>query len=73
MPLPAKPTFAIPHFASLAGACAAGAEAEVANADLYATILTVAADYPDIVQVATALQAASLNQHLPAFARCAGN
>lgn len=71
VPLPEKPAFDIPQFASLSGACAAGAEAEIANADLYARILATAAAYPDIVQVATLLQSASLNNHLPAFARCA--
>jgi hypothetical protein len=72
LPLPEQPTWDIPEFASLADACAAAADAEIANMDLYDEMLTTLAAYPDMVQVATALRAASANNHLPAFERCAG-
>jgi len=72
LPLPEQPTWDIPEFASLADACAAAADAEIANMDLYDEMLTTLADYPDMLQVATALRAASADKHLPAFERCAG-
>jgi len=72
LPLPEQPVYDIPAFASLADACAAAADAETANMDLYGDMLTTLADYPDMVQVATALRAASADKHLPAFERCAG-
>ena len=73
VPLPVQPVLAeLPEFASLADACAVAAAAEVANMDLYDTMLTALADYPDALQVATALRAASADKHLPAFERCAG-
>ena len=73
VPLPVQPVLAeLPEFASLADACAVAAEAEVANMDLYDGMLTALADYPDALQVATALRAASADKHLPAFERCAG-
>ena len=73
VPLPMQPVLAeLPEFASLADACAVAAAAEVANMDLYDTMLTALADYPDALQVATALRAASADKHLPAFERCAG-
>ncbi len=72
LPLPVQPTWEIPEFASLADACAAAADAEIANMTLYDDMLATLADYPDALQVATALRAASLDKHLPAFERCAG-
>ena len=72
VPLPTQPILEAPEFASLAEACAVAAEAEVANMDLYDKMLTDLADYPDALQVATALRAASADKHLPAFERCAG-
>ena len=72
LPLPAQPTWEIPEFASLADACAAAADAEIANMALYDEMLATLAGYPDALQVATALRAASLDKHLPAFERCAG-
>lgn len=72
LPLPTQPVLEeLPAFASLADACAVAAEAEIANMDLYDTMLTTLADYPDMLQVATALRAASADKHLPAFERCA--
>lgn len=60
----------IPSFASTSAACAAGADAEIVNADLY-TQLFASTQRADILQVYQQLQAASLNNHLPAFQRCA--
>jgi hypothetical protein len=74
LPLPAQPVLEeLPEFASLAAACAVAAEAEIANMALYDKMMTTLADYPDMLQVATALRAASADKHLPAFERCAGN
>lgn len=61
----------VPQFASIAEACQLGADAEVANFDLYDAMLVTLADYPDMVQVVTALRNASEFGHLPAFERCA--
>ncbi|GIK64809.1 MAG: hypothetical protein BroJett018_26030 [Chloroflexota bacterium] len=61
----------VPQFATLAEACQLAADAEVANFDLYDTMLVTLADYPDMVQVVTALRNASELGHLPAFERCA--
>jgi len=58
-----------PIFATLADACAAGVDAEIADAALYDELLKVT-DNPDLVQVYQNLQAASLNNHLPAFQSC---
>ncbi len=70
---PAAPeAVAVPEFASVAEACAAGAAAEVANFDLYDAMLDTFADYPDIIQAVTALRNASEFNHLPAFENCAG-
>lgn len=60
-----------PQFASLADACQAAAEAEIANRGLYDQMLDTMADYPDMTQVVTQLRTASDNNHLPAFERCA--
>lgn len=56
---------------SLAEAAQAGVNAEIANAALYEGQLEAVADYPDIVEVFVNLQAASQEQHLPAFQRAA--
>jgi hypothetical protein len=56
---------------SLAEAAQAGVDAEIANVALYAEQLEAVADYPDIVAVFLSLQAASQEQHLPAFERAA--
>lgn len=59
-------------FASVAAACAAGVEAEIANAALYDTALEI--DLPaDVRQVVTSNRSASLDSHLPAFEQCAGS
>lgn len=71
--LPAPTATAAPsEFATLADACAAAVDAETANAALYDQWLAAVQNYPDLTQVFTALRDASLNQHLPAFERCAG-
>lgn len=54
---------------SLAAAAQAGVDAEIANVALYEEQLEAVGDYPDIVSVFQKLQAASQEQHLPAFQR----
>ena len=61
---------AVPSFDSLADACEAGAQAEIDNAELYASLFTMV-DNPDIIRVFTSLQRASQTKHLPAFETCA--
>jgi hypothetical protein len=58
-----------PEFATLEDACTAGVAAEIADAALYDELLKVT-DNPDLVRVYENLQAASLNNHLPAFEAC---
>lgn len=70
--VPEAPVFDIPVFASLQEACALGADAEIANFDLYDTMLIAFEDYPDIYQIALSLRNASEFSHLPAFQACAG-
>jgi hypothetical protein len=60
-----------PPFGSLSEACAAAAEAEVANFDLYDQWIATAEAYPGIAWVFTSLRNASEFRHLPAFERCA--
>ena len=57
-------------FDSLGDACETGVQAEVDNAALYDELFSMV-DNPDIIQVFTSLQQASLIKHLPAFERCA--
>lgn len=58
--------------ATLKEACLMGVEAEILNRDLDAKdLMPAAAGYPDILRVFDGLQAASENNHLPAFQRCA--
>jgi len=71
--LPAvAPLAEVPQFDTLTDACATGAAAEIANFSLYDSWIATVQDYPDMVQVFTALRDASEFQHLPAFERCAG-
>lgn len=70
--IPEIPAFEIPQFASATDACAAGAAAEVANFDLYDSMLAAFQPYPDLAYVAQALRDASEYSHLPAFENCAG-
>lgn len=61
---------ALPSYSTLAAACTAGVAAERADAELYAPYLG-RSDLPqDVRNVFTNLQAASLQNHLPAFERC---
>ena len=71
IPVPAMPTFDIPVFDSVQDACALGAEAEIANMELYDDMLAAFEPYPDVYQVALALRDASEFSHLPAFESCA--
>jgi hypothetical protein len=59
----------VPRFDSVRSACAAAAEAELANMDLYDSALDqdLPADVRDAFQ---RNRDASLNNHLPAFRRC---
>lgn len=56
-------------FDSVEAACVAGVAAEIANAELYDQALAVT-DKPDLTNVFSHLQAASLESHLPAFEAC---
>jgi hypothetical protein len=67
---PAWTPVSFPSYATLAGACAAGVAAERADAAFYTPYLE-RADLPqDVRNVFTNLQAASLQNHLPAFELC---
>jgi len=67
---PAWAPVAFPAFGTLAEACAAGVAAEVADAAFYQPYLE-RDDLPlDVRTVFSNLQAASLENHLPAFERC---
>jgi hypothetical protein len=55
---------------SLLEACEIGVAAEIDNVKMYDNLITYAQEYPDILDVLYRLQAASYNNHLPAFRRC---
>lgn len=57
-------------YESLGEACSAGVTAEIANGSLYDTLFA-STTRNDILDVYASLQRASIEQHLPAFARCA--
>lgn len=59
----------IPAFESVAAACQAGAQAEIANAALYDQLFSMTDD-PGLIQVFTNLSQASLESHLPQFEAC---
>ena len=67
-----EPLEDLPQFGSIADACALGAQAEIANFELYDGWIAQSRDYPDLVEVFTALRNASEFNHLPAFEQCAG-
>lgn len=68
--VPANPGLSTPvSFATLADACQAGVDAEIADAALYDQLMAVT-DNADLIRVYTSLQSASLNMHLPAFEAC---
>lgn len=52
-------------------ACRAAVEAERENARLYEGLLEAARDHPDVRETFSRLLAASQENHLPAFERCA--
>ena len=60
---------ALPSFTTLAEACQAGVDAEIADAALYDELMLVTT-HSDPLRVYTNLQNASLNNHLPAFEAC---
>lgn len=60
-----------PKYRSIAEACNAGIDAELANRNLY-TKLFKSTEREDILSVYKALQKASEENHLPAFERCGG-
>lgn len=60
-----------PAFGTVAEACKAGVDAEVANVELYKKIFATT-EREDILVIYRALQRASNENHLPAFQRCGG-
>ncbi len=68
--VPAWKPETFPTFASVQAACAAGVAAEIADAAFYDRYLPRTDLPPDIRNVFTNLQAASLQNHLPAFQLC---
>lgn len=71
LPVPADTVGGLPAPDTLAEACSVGVQAEIENGNLYNDLLAGTVDYPDVQAVFRQLQAASLEQHLPAFQRCA--
>ena len=71
MSVPPDRVGGLPAPASIAAACSLGVQAEIENADLYDELLAGTRAYADVQTVFKSLQSASLNQHLPAFRRCA--
>lgn len=68
--VPANPGLAaVTEFATLAEACQAGVNAEIADAELYDALKPVTT-HTDLLRVYDNLQSASLNNHLPAFQTC---
>ncbi len=68
--VPANPGLAVAiSFDTLADACAAGVQAEIADAALYDDLKLVTT-HTDLLRVYDRLQNASFNQHLPAFEAC---
>ncbi|NNE98953.1 MAG: DUF2202 domain-containing protein [Pyrinomonadaceae bacterium] len=58
-----------PTYSSVAEACKAGVDAEIANRDLYKRLFKTT-ERDDILTVYKDLQRASAENHLPAFERC---
>ncbi len=71
LPIPPDRVGGLPAPASIADSCRLGVQAEIDNADLYNGLLAGTRAYADVQTVFKRLQSASLNQHLPAFQRCA--
>lgn len=55
---------------TLQEACEVGVAAEIDNIQMYDNLLSYVSEYPDIQDVLYRLQAASYNNHLPAFRSC---
>lgn len=55
---------------TLVECCEVGVAAEIDNVRMYDNLLLYTQNYPDITDVLYQLQAASYNNHLPAFRRC---
>ncbi len=55
---------------NIEAACRDGVEAEIENGEMYDRLLAAAADDPEVIRVFRRLQAASQDNHLPAFRRC---
>ncbi|MEI6779268.1 MAG: DUF2202 domain-containing protein, partial [Chloroflexales bacterium] len=72
VPLPAENPWLTqaPRFTSVSEACTVGVDAEIVNVNLYTRLLS-STSRADILQVYELLQAASRDNHLPAFQRCA--
>jgi len=66
---PANPGGTDATFTDLTQACQAGVDAEIADAALYDELIPQTS-HADLIQVFTNLQAASLENHLPAFQVC---
>ena len=60
----------VPEFDTVNDACHGGVEAEIENAALYDELFSMI-EHEDILDVFHNLRDASLEQHLPAFQRCA--
>jgi len=56
--------------AKLVECCELGVAAEIANIKMYDNLLKYTSEYPDVTDVLYKLQAASYNNHLPAFRKC---
>lgn len=68
--VPANPGLSTaPVFAALSDACAAGVDAEIADAALYDTLKPLTT-HTDLLRVFNNLQRASLKGHLPSFQSC---
>ncbi|NPV77520.1 MAG: hypothetical protein HPY59_14260 [Anaerolineae bacterium] len=68
--IPANPGLSDPPaFSTLAEACQAGVNAELADANLYDQLKTIT-QHEDLLGVYDSLQSASLQNHLPAFQAC---
>jgi hypothetical protein len=71
IPTSAWSTGNVPHFGTIGEACAVGADAEVANIDVYDELMEDADLPDDVVRVFASNRLASLERHLPAFQLCA--
>jgi hypothetical protein len=69
VPTVTVPTADVPRFATLSAACAASADAEIANIALYDQFLQLSLPN-DVRTVFTNNRRASVDNHLPAFTRC---